>query len=88
MKGIIHSGAFERDLRRMVKRGKNPTKLYEIVECLAKDKPLAAKHKPHPLKGDWHPKWDCHIEPDWLLIYEVTSDAVKLARTVTHSDLF
>ena len=88
MREIIQSGAFGRDLRKLVKRGKDLSKLYAIVECLAKGEVLAAKYRPHPLKGDWQPKWDCHIEPDWLLIYEVTEEAVKLARTGTHSDLF
>lgn len=88
MKQIIQSSAFQRDLRKMVRRGKEMAKLYAIVESLAKGEALAARHKPHPLTGDWKPKWDCHIEPDWLLIYEVTEDAVKLARTGTHADLF
>ncbi len=88
MRDVIQSTAFQRDIRKLKKRGKDLAKLTRIVECLAAGVMLAAKHKPHPLKGDWHPKWDCHIEPDWLLIYEVTEDAVKLARTGTHSDLF
>ncbi|NDE89740.1 MAG: type II toxin-antitoxin system YafQ family toxin [Alphaproteobacteria bacterium] len=88
MKSVVQSSAFERDLKKMKKRGKDLSKLLAIVECLAKGEALSAKHKQHPLKGDWHPKWDCHIEPDWLLIYEVTKDTVKLARTGTHSDLF
>ena len=88
MRNIIQSGAFQRDLRKLVKRDKDLAKLYAVVEHLAKGEALAAKNKPHPLKGEWQPKWDCHIEPDWLLIYEVTKDAVKLARTGTHSDLF
>lgn len=72
----------------MAQRGKNLARLYVVVESLAKGEMLAAKYKPHPLKGDWHPKWDCRIEPDWLLIYEVTENTVKLARTGTHADLF
>jgi mRNA interferase YafQ len=59
-----------------------------VVKSLTKGKAFTAKHKSHPLKGKWRRKWDCHIEPDWLLIYEVTKDEVKLARTGTHSDLF
>ncbi len=85
---VVQSGAFQRDLRKAVRRGKDLSKLYAVVESLAKGETLAARHKPHPLKGEWRPKWDCHIEPDWLLIYEVTKDEVRLARTGTHSDLF
>ncbi|MBV8939039.1 MAG: type II toxin-antitoxin system YafQ family toxin [Alphaproteobacteria bacterium] len=88
MRDVVQSGAFARDLRRLVRRGKDLAKLYAVVERLAKGEALAVRHKPHPLKGEWQPKWDCHIEADWVLIYEVTQDAVKLARTGTHSDLF
>jgi len=58
------------------------------MEALQADKPLPRKHVPHPLKGKWKPKWEYHIEPDWLLVYEVTEDEVLLVRTGTHSDLF
>ncbi|MDE1901442.1 MAG: type II toxin-antitoxin system YafQ family toxin [Alphaproteobacteria bacterium] len=88
MKDIVQSGAFMRDIRRAAKRGKDLSKLYKVVEHLAKGETLTPKHKPHPLRGEWKPKWDCHIEPDWLLIYQVTDDAVLLARTGTHADLF
>ncbi|MBF0428290.1 MAG: type II toxin-antitoxin system YafQ family toxin [Magnetococcales bacterium] len=88
MRQIVQSGAFLRDLRDLAKRGKDLSKLYVVVEYLAKGETLAPKYKPHPLKGNWQPKWDCHIESDWLLIYEVTKDSVKLVRTGTHSDLF
>ncbi len=88
MKDVVFSGACERDLRKLVKRGKDLSKLYAVVECLAKGEALAAKHTPHLLKGYWKPHWDCHIEPDWILIYQVTEDVIKLARTGTHSDLF
>jgi mRNA interferase YafQ len=85
---VVYAKSFERDLHIMAKRGKNLSKLYAVVECLVNDIPLAAKHRAHPLQGKWRPKWDCHIEPDWLLIYEVTAGEILLARTGTHSDLF
>jgi mRNA interferase YafQ len=88
VKDVVRSRSFDRDLRKVARRGKDLSKLYAVVECLAKDEPLAPRHKAHPLKGEWQPKWDCHIEPDWLLVYEVTKDSVKLTRTGTHSDLF
>lgn len=72
----------------MVKRGKDLSKLEEVVTKLAQGKTLEPKYKPHPLVGNWKPKWDLHIEPDWLLIYEVTEDEVLLARTGSHADLF
>ncbi len=46
------------------------------------------RSKPHPLKGEWKNYWDCHIDPDWLLIYRITENEVLLARTGTHADLF
>ena len=72
MRDIVQSGAFEKDLRKLVKRGKDLAKLYTIVEQLTQGETLAPRHKPHPLKGNWKPKLDCHIETDWLLIHEVT----------------
>ncbi|MDR3448505.1 MAG: type II toxin-antitoxin system YafQ family toxin [Alphaproteobacteria bacterium] len=88
MKKVTFSGAYERDVRKLIKRGKDLSKLHAVIDALAKGEPLAPRNKPHPLKGAWNPKWDCHIEPDWLLIYEVTQDRVILSRTGTHSDLF
>ncbi|QQV75238.1 mRNA interferase toxin YafQ [Rickettsia tillamookensis] len=49
---------------------------------------LPQKYRPHKLTGDHYPKWECHIEPDWLLIYEIKKDIIILYRTGTHSDLF
>jgi mRNA interferase YafQ len=88
MREIKQTAAFRRDLKKATKRGKNLSKLYAIVEALATNTPLDRKHVPHPLTGNWKPCWDCHIEPDWLLIYTVTDEAVELVRTGSHSDLF
>ena len=88
MKTIRQAASFKKDLKRTRKRGKNLDKLYLIVEMLVKDINLEAHHNPHKLIGNYANKWECHIEPDWLLIYEVTNDMVILYRTGTHSDLF
>ena len=72
----------------MKKRSKNLDKLYLIVEKLAQDIDLEAHHKPHKLAGNYVNKWECHIEPDWLLVYEVTNELVILYRTGSHADLF
>jgi len=85
---IVRTRAFERDLKLMVKRRKDIAKLEAVVQRLRSDRPLDARHKPHPLKGVWKPCWECHIEPDWLLVYEIKGNALYLARTGTHSDLF
>ena len=55
---------------------------------LINEKPLEAKHKNHKLKGDFVGYWECHIEPDWLLIYKKTATEIFLVKTGTHSDLF
>ncbi|XVN41008.1 MAG: type II toxin-antitoxin system YafQ family toxin [Rickettsia endosymbiont of Argas persicus] len=88
MKQICSTVNFNRDLKRLVKRGKNIKKIQAIVNMLVNNTPLPLKHRPHKLIGDHFPKWECHVEPDWLLIYEVKENAIILYRTGTHADLF
>lgn len=75
-------------MKRQKKRGSDLEKLADVVELLAESGALPSKFKPHILTGDWKGIWDCHIEPDWLLLYELTDIDVTLHRTGTHSDLF
>ena len=72
----------------MIKRGYNLAKLEAIIISLVSDVPLHEKHRPHKLSGNYMSFWECHIEADWLLIYDVGPDFLDLARTGTHSDLF
>jgi mRNA interferase YafQ len=88
MKEICTTVLFTRDLKRIAKRNKNLDKINEIIRLLASDMPLLPKHRSHKLVGDNFPKWECHIEPDWLLIYELRDNKVILYRTGTHADLF
>lgn len=88
MKIIRQANSFKKDLKKVAKRSKNLDKLYNIVEKLASDINLESRHRPHQLIGNYLGKMECHIEPDWLLIYEVTDEFVILYRTGTHSDLF
>lgn len=88
MRRITDSGAFRKDTKRLRKRGKNMEKLYAIAERLALDEPLDPRCRPHLLSGDWAGYWELHIEPDWLMIYEISETALYLVRTGTHSDLF
>ncbi len=84
-----HIGAqFRRDVKRAQKRGKDLGKLREIVLLLIEGDPLPSRYKDHALGGDWKHYRDCHIEPDWLLIYKVEGNDLYLVRTGTHSDLF
>lgn len=88
MRDIVETSRFRKDVKREKKRGSNLNKLADVVETLAQTGSLPAKFKPHILIGDWKGIWDCHIEPDWLLLYEITDDELTLHRTGTHSDLF
>jgi mRNA interferase YafQ len=85
---IVTSRAFERDVKRLRKRGFDLEPLWDVVEVLRLHRPLDARHRDHPLKGDWEGFRDCHVRADWLLIYSVDDEAVYLTRTGTHADIF
>lgn len=72
----------------MLKRGKDLGKLKHLVVQLANGQALDAKHRDHPLIGEWRGSRDCHIEPDWLLVYTADEATLRLERTGTYSDLF
>lgn len=88
MRSLRLSGAFKRDMRKIGRRGYDAARLEEIVRKLRAGETLPATCRPHPLKGEWAGYLECHIGPDWLLIYRLTTDEVLIARTGTHSDLF
>ena len=79
---------FKKDIKRQIKKGKNPQKLKAVVKILLDGEKLPPKNHDHPLKGSWVGRRDCHIEPDWILIYRVSEDELLLERTGSHSDLF
>ena len=79
---------FERDTKRMEKRGKNLEKLKITIRSIVAEEALDAINRDHKLIGNWRGRRECHIESDWLLIYMVESDRVVFERTGTHSDLF
>ena len=82
------STRFRKDYKTCMKRGYNLRLLSDVVDTLRVPAPLPEKNKDHPLSGDWTGCQECHILPDWLLIYRVNGDELYLARTGTHSDLF
>ena len=88
MKRVSQTTHFSRDLKRMRKRGKDISKLREVVKQLATGKLLDPRLRDHALIGQWQPSRDCHIEPDWILIYTTDEATLRLERTGTHSDLF
>lgn len=83
---------FKKDFKLMMKRGYNSKKFEKIVELLQKQEPLPIKYKDHQLVNSRNFKdvRECHIEPDWLLVYKIKNDRLilELIRTGTHSDLF
>jgi mRNA interferase YafQ len=79
---------FKKDIELAKKRGKDTQKLKDIIDLIIEEKPLLVKHRNHKLKGQYNGAWECHIEPDWLLIYELTSIKAIFVRTGSHSDLF
>lgn len=89
MRAVRHAGQFTRDLRLAKRRGRDLTKLSEILDLLIGGGALPEAKRDHKLQGgQWHGCRECHIEPDWLLIYRIGQDEVQLVRTGTHSDLF
>jgi mRNA interferase YafQ len=86
----IFTGPFKKDRKLMKKRNKDLSKLNEVMNMLINEQPLLPKHENHPLFGNYKEKWECHVEPDWLLIYRIekTSNQVVFYRTGSHSDLF
>ena len=87
---IVPSNKFKKDLKVAVKRGYDIKLLENVVNRLANEETLEPKYKDHTLSGDYSGFRECHITPDWLLVYQVINDELVLflSRTGTHSDLF
>ena len=86
------TGQFKKDYRKAVKRGCDPKKLEEVITFLCNEQPLPPSFHDHPLVNskDYKGMRECHVQPDWLLVYKIVQDTLilKLIRTGTHSDLF
>jgi len=87
---IKYQSAFKKDYKRIVKRGYDVRLLEEVITLLAQQQPLPERYRDHSLLGDYVRCRECHITPDWLLIYEIADEELilYLTRTGTHSDLF
>jgi mRNA interferase YafQ len=79
---------FDWDLKQQKKRRKSLDKLHTIIETLRNRRPLDPRYKDHALGGEWNGWRDCHLEPDWVLIYRDDDVSLTLGRTGSHSDLF
>lgn len=87
---IAYTNRMKRDAKLMQKRGKDMTKPVAVLDLFVSGKELPAKYKDHQLTGKLHDFRECHIEPDWLLMYQIFEDELILSATATgsHSDLF
>lgn len=89
MRKIVRTSAFKTDLKRLARGGRfDVQELFDLVLQLAEDKPLAEKHTDHALTGRWKGVRDCHIRPDWLLLYSKGEGTLVLVRTGSHAELF
>lgn len=87
---VRYSNKFKKDFKAIIRRGYDITLFEDVVCLLREEKPLPEKYCDHALKGEYMGHRECHISPDWLLIYKVENDMITLSltRTGTHSDLF
>lgn len=90
MLDIQYEKSFKKDYKRMLKRGCNPQNLQDVLTLLVNQQPLPEKYRDHNLSGNYAGYRECHIEPDWFLIYKIFNDklVLVLTRTGSHSDLF
>jgi len=87
---IVPSNQFKKDLKLAQKRGLKIDRLREVINTLASEQRLEDRYRDHSLTGEYKGFRECHIEPDWLLIYRINEDVLELFlfRTGTHADLF
>lgn len=87
---VRYSKQFKKDFKLMQKQGRDLSELKKVIDCLAEEKLLAKEYKDHPLTGKWKAFRECHIQPDWLLVYHIDEGELVLTaqRTGTHSELF
>jgi mRNA interferase YafQ len=88
MKAIFQTRQFKKDFKRIKKQDKDLSRLKEVISATANHEALEQRHRDHALSGNWSGSRDCHIEPDWILIYRVDGEHLFLERTGSHSDLF
>lgn len=82
------SNKFKRDLRRLERQRKDLDRLWRVVDFLVADDLVPSRYLPHRLTGDMAGLWECHIAPDWLLVWRVDAEEIALVRTGSHDDIF
>ncbi len=85
---IYYTTQFKKDYKRIKKQHKDLLKFEKVLDLLTSEKKLPLKYRDHNLSGQWIRHRECHIEPDWILIYRITSDSLYFERMGSHSDLF
>ena len=88
MLNLTYTNQFKKDLKLIDKRHKDIKKLKSLIKKIINEEILEQKYKKHKLAGVYKNRWECHIEPDWLIIYLEDNSDVVFERTGTHSDLF
>ena len=85
---IHYTTQFKKDYKRIKRQNKKTENLENVIKLLLSGRELEPQYKDHPLIGKWKGHRDCHVEPDWLLIYRITADDLYLERTGSHAELF
>lgn len=88
MRTPVYTTRFEKDVKLMIKRGCDPESIKSVVRKLIHEIPLEHQHRDHLLIGNFKDRRECHVEPDWLLVYRIEENSIIFERTGTHSDLF
>ncbi|MBF0353514.1 MAG: type II toxin-antitoxin system YafQ family toxin [SAR324 cluster bacterium] len=88
MTTIQTTNQFKKDVKRLQKQGKDPEKLKTVINTLCHGNSLSIHFRDHKLSGNYQGARECHIEPDWLLIYELHEDTIILRRSGSHAELF
>lgn len=88
MRQIVQTKQFKKDFKKLSSSRYKLEDFIEVVELLVADKPLPLKNRDHLLTGEWQEYRECHIKPDWLLIYRKPPNVLELVRTGSHSELF
>ena len=85
---ITFTNQFEKSIKKDIKRGLNLKLLYDVIDKLAKGERLNPKYRDHALTGNYIGFRECHVKPDWLLLYYIEDDLIVFHKTGTHADLF
>ncbi len=85
---IHYTTRFKKDFKRITRQHKETQKLRDVIQDLLSGKSLDPKYRDHSLTGNWKGHRDCHLEPDWILIYRISDDNLFLERTGSHAELF